>query len=82
MKLFFFLGFVVSLVNSYKILGVFPIDAKSHYAIGEAALKALHEAGHEITMISAFELKKPLKSFRQIKIESFLEKFLEGKPIK
>lgn len=57
-----------SITNSYKILGIFPFGSKSHYAIGEATLRALNEAGHEVTMISVFEPKKPIKNYRQIKI--------------
>lgn len=67
-----------SFANSYKILGVFPIAAKSHYAVGEAAMRALHEAGHEVTMISVFELKKPLENFRQIKIANLMEQLMKG----
>lgn len=57
-----------SFASSYKILGVFPFSSKSHYAIGEATMLTLHEAGHEVTMISVHELKKPMKNYRQIKI--------------
>lgn len=41
-------------------------------------MRALHGAGHEITMISVYELKKPLQNFRQIKIESLMEKIQKG----
>ena len=77
-QLLIFLALTFTIASSYKILGVFPIDAKSHYAIAEATMRALHEAGHEVTMISGFELKKPLKKFRQIKISSFMKKYEEG----
>lgn len=73
-----FLIFTFSLASSYKILGVFPVAAKSHYAIAEATMRALHEAGHEVTMLSVFEMKKPLENFHQIKLDSFLEKFEKG----
>lgn len=79
MKLsFILLVLTFSFVTSYKILSVFPIGAKSHYAIGEAAMKALHEAGHEVTMISVFELKKPLENFRHIKIKNEMEMLQKG----
>lgn len=74
MKLFLLLVslFFVS-GSAYKILGISPFGSKSHYAIMEATLKALHEAGHEVTMISIFELKKPLKNYTQIKITDHME---------
>ena len=79
MKLIFvLLALSLSFANSYKILGVFPIASKSHYAIGEATMKALHGAGHEVTMISVFEQKKPLENYHQITIESLFEKIQKG----
>lgn len=66
--LLIFIASTLSFASSYKILGVFPFSSKSHYAIGEATMLALHEAGHEVTMISVHELKKPIKNYRQIKI--------------
>lgn len=59
----------LSFASSYKILGIFPFGSKSHYAIGEATMRALSEAGHEVTMISVFEPKQKLKNYRQIKID-------------
>lgn len=79
MKLVFvLLAFAIALADSAKILAVFPVPAKSHYAIGEATMRALNEAGHEVTMISAFEPKKPMKNYRQITIENLIEAMAEG----
>lgn len=79
MKLFLlFICLTFSVTSSYKILGVFPFGSKSHYAIGEATMKALNEAGHEVTMISVFELKKPLKNYTQIKITDFLDTMVQS----
>lgn len=72
------LAFSLATVRSLKILGVFPVGSKSHYAIGEATMKALNDAGHEITMISVFELQKPRENYRQITIENLMMKHLEG----
>lgn len=71
--IFVLLVSTISLADSLKILGVFPEPTKSHYAIGEATMKALNEAGHEVTMISAFETKKPIQNYRQIKIKNVVE---------
>lgn len=66
-----FLVFSLAVANCYKILGLSPFGSKSHYAIGEAVMKALHEAGHEVTMISVFELKKPLPNYNHVKISDW-----------
>lgn len=74
MKVIFVLFvFAISCANSLKILGVFPEPTKSHYAIGDAVMRTLNEAGHEVTMISAFESKKSTKNYRQIKINNVVE---------
>lgn len=79
MKLVFvLLAFAISFADSAKILAVFPVPSKSHYAIGEATMRALNEAGHDVTMISALEPKKPIKNYRQIKIENILESMAKG----
>lgn len=69
--------FAFKAVESYKILGVFPFGSKSHYAIGEATMRALQEAGHEVTMISVLELKKPLANYTQIKITDLMQEQMD-----
>lgn len=79
MKLVFvLLAFSIALADSAKLLAVFPVPSKSHYAIGEATMRALNDAGHEVTMISAIEPKKPIKNYRQIKIDNILETMSKG----
>lgn len=60
------LGIVFSLIlaiflafsESYKILGVFPTNWQSHWIIGTSVMKQLTAAGHEVTLVSPFELKE------------------------
>lgn len=68
-----------SLAHGYKILGVFPFSSKSHYAIGEATMRALAEVGHEVTMISVYEKKNPLPNFKEIIITDAMEKMQMSK---
>lgn len=45
---------VVLLANSClagKVLGVFPMVSKSHWAVGSAIVKVLAEAGHEASVL-------------------------------
>ncbi|CAO1423125.1 unnamed protein product [Diamesa serratosioi] len=60
----------LSIANAYKILGVFPLYGKSHFTLGNAVMKTLIDAGHEITMISAFPNKIPQHNYRDISIEN------------
>lgn len=48
--------------------------AKSHYITGSALMKGLAAAGHEVTVISPFPQTKPLKNFRDIKVQGIVEK--------
>lgn len=60
-------------IAGLKVLGVFPTISTSHFAIGHAIVKSLHDVGHEITVISPYQLKKPLKNYRDISIADTLE---------
>ncbi|KAJ8954682.1 hypothetical protein NQ318_011374 [Aromia moschata] len=58
-----------------RILGVFPLAAPSHYFLGQALLKGLAEAGHDVTMISPFPNKEPPKNgtWRDIVLEDMMK---------
>ncbi|XP_050316496.1 UDP-glucosyltransferase 2-like isoform X3 [Bactrocera neohumeralis] len=59
---------VTNYVESAKILAVFPFPGPSQYICVQSYLKTLATRGHEITSVSAFPQKTPLKNFRDIKI--------------
>ncbi|XP_058840181.1 UDP-glucosyltransferase 2-like [Topomyia yanbarensis] len=52
--------------DSAKILCFFPTASKSHVLGTQMLLKNLANRGHEVTMVSAFPLSKPLKNYRDI----------------
>lgn len=80
MKISIFLAFsaIILTGNCYKILAVFPFGSVSHYSIGEATLKALTDAGHDVTMISALKTKKPSKNFKEIIIPDAMKAIMGG----
>lgn len=51
--------FLLSVSDGYKILCVFPTSYKSHWIIGASISKQLALAGHDVTVISPFELNLP-----------------------
>ncbi|XP_062540705.1 UDP-glucosyltransferase 2-like [Armigeres subalbatus] len=73
-----------AVVDSAKILCVYPSPGRSHVLIGQVLLKALAERGHQVTMVSPFKLSKPVPNYREIYVppddtvskltKSFLEK--------
>lgn len=61
--------------QNYRILGVFPVPDRSHFFLGDTLMKALAEAGHDVTMIAPFKSDE-LPSFS--KNGSYREIVLEG----
>lgn len=56
-------------LESSKILAVFPFAGPSQYICVQSYLKTLAARGHEITSVSAFPQKTPLKNFRDITLQ-------------
>lgn len=56
-------------VISYKFLAILPIPSKSHYYIGQNLMKGLAEDGHEVTVISPFKEKSPIKNYKEVFLE-------------
>lgn len=54
--------------ESAKILSIFGFPGPSQYIMASALLKTLAERGHEVTSISTFPQKQPLKNFRDIAV--------------
>lgn len=79
MKLLVVILFLCASAHGYKILGVFPFSSKSHYAIGEATMRALAEVGHDVTMVSVYEKKNPLPNFKEIIVTDAMEKMQMSK---
>lgn len=73
--------FCSSQVDGFKVLAIVPLISKSHFSIGSSIVRSLHDAGHEITMISAFPLKNELHNYRDISIEDVRERKLKGSNI-
>ncbi|KAL1490233.1 hypothetical protein ABEB36_012962 [Hypothenemus hampei] len=60
------LTFLFTRLNGEKLLLVFPFAAKSHYFLGNELAKGLANLGNDVTIIAAFEEKKPPKNYRNI----------------
>lgn len=59
--------------DAARILGVFPVAAYSHYALGSRLMKELAEKGHYVTIITPFREKNPPKNYREIFLEGAAE---------
>lgn len=61
--------FCIDQCSSSRILLVFPSSSPSHLIIAKALAKELANRGHEMTVVSAFPLSKPMKNYRDIKVD-------------
>jgi hypothetical protein len=77
-SIFVLFSAILAIGSGYKILAIFPFGSVSHYAIGEATMKAIAGAGHEVTMISAMKTKKPLENFREMTVKDPATELLKG----
>lgn len=63
--------FVCYTADGHRILGLFPHPGISHFHFFHPVMKALAEAGHEVTVVSHFPSKD--------KIENYKDELLKGK---
>ncbi|EDW96877.1 UDP-glucosyltransferase 2 [Drosophila yakuba] len=56
----------------YSYLMISPTASKSHYTVVFALAKGLAAAGHEVTLISSFPLKKPIKNIIDVDTPSII----------
>lgn len=64
----------ISVTNaSLKVLALLPFDSYSHFSVGFGMSRALVNAGHHVTVVSPFPLKKPLKNYTEISTEDFID---------
>ncbi|KAL3270068.1 hypothetical protein HHI36_009126 [Cryptolaemus montrouzieri] len=65
-----FLCIFIGTVQNAKILAVFPMHSHSHFTLGFNLLQEMASRGHEISLISPYPQKKPIKNLRDISVAS------------
>ncbi|KAF2886727.1 hypothetical protein ILUMI_19447 [Ignelater luminosus] len=66
-------------LEGVRILGVFPGATHSHFILGHTLMKELASRGHEVTVISAFPQKTPIKNYKDVDLSEILEESDEMK---
>lgn len=56
-EIFLLFFILIEASQSFRVLGVFPTQWKSHWSVGVSVLKQLALAGHDVTLVSPYELK-------------------------
>lgn len=60
----------LSSVNGANILGVFPINGRSHWVVYESVMKALAARGHNVTVITSFPQKVRVPNLTEIDVSA------------
>lgn len=68
----------VTLSHGARILGMFPIPARSHLMVHKPLMLALARRGHEITVVSSFPESKPIPNYTDIEVKTTLESLAGG----
>ncbi|XP_050427170.1 UDP-glucosyltransferase 2-like [Adelges cooleyi] len=63
---------VLGRTNGANILGVFPINGRSHWVVYESLMKALAARGHNVTVITSFPQKSPVANFTDIDLSGVM----------
>ncbi|XP_072381848.1 UDP-glycosyltransferase UGT5-like isoform X2 [Diabrotica undecimpunctata] len=53
-------------VHNYNILLISPMASPSHFILGNELGRGLVEAGHQVTVVSPYEDKNPLKGYKDV----------------
>lgn len=64
--------FLSETVNSYRILGIFPHVARSHYIMADSLMRGLAAKGHDVTLITPYNPSESTKNYRTIHLERTL----------
>lgn len=55
--------------NGYRILGIAPLNTKSHWYTAEQVMKGLAKRGHQVDVVNHFPQKIPIPNYTDISLE-------------
>ena len=61
---------IVPASESLRILGIFPLNGKSHFVMNERLMRGLAERGHQVDVYGHFPLNKPPPNYTDYSIAS------------
>uniref|UniRef100_A0A6P7GPB2 UDP-glucuronosyltransferase 2B18-like n=1 Tax=Diabrotica virgifera virgifera TaxID=50390 RepID=A0A6P7GPB2_DIAVI len=75
------LSTLVYSVHNYIILIVCPMTSRSRFILGNALGRGLVEAGHQVTLVSPYEDKNPLKGYKDVVLTGLAEAKKDVSPV-
>ncbi|KAH0552675.1 hypothetical protein KQX54_013953 [Cotesia glomerata] len=70
--------FKIAGCHGLRILGIFPLNARSHMMFHEQTMKGLARRGHQVDVVSTFPQKKPYPNYTDLEIPPALHKFVNN----
>ncbi|KAJ8980276.1 hypothetical protein NQ317_005134 [Molorchus minor] len=70
LKLFLIFLPLCCAAECFRILGIFPTPAASHFTLGFRLMKELVDRGHEVTMVSPYPQITPIENYTDVPVES------------
>lgn len=67
--LFFLYAAGLKECSSYRILGIFPLNGRSHMMMFERLMKGLAARGHQVDVASRFPLRQPYVNYTDIHLK-------------
>lgn len=65
-------------VEGLRVLGVFPVHAKSHFVMSESLMRGLAQRGHQVDVYSHFPLKKPPPNYTDYSLQGTMPAVLNN----
>ena len=59
--------------ESARILGIFPVNGRSHATVGQELMKVLAKKGHQVDVINHYPLKEPVFNYKDLSLRGSLE---------
>ncbi|XP_057333523.1 UDP-glycosyltransferase UGT5-like [Microplitis mediator] len=75
----YFLLFVATIIpsESYRILGIFPFQSRSHQMMFDTIIKGLLRKGHQVDVMTLYPLKNPPKNYSVVvNLEGITESYV------
>ncbi|KAI7815543.1 UDP-glucuronosyltransferase [Rhyzopertha dominica] len=68
----------VNKCDGYNILGIFPMQGKSHFAMFEPLMEELARRGHSVDVVSHFPQNTPIPGYNDLSIKGTLPSFINN----
>ncbi|XP_050469962.1 UDP-glucosyltransferase 2-like isoform X2 [Bombus huntii] len=59
--------------SGLRILGLFPLNGKSHWMMAERLMTSLAERGHQVDVVTHFPMKNPPPNYKQISVQGTIQ---------